>query len=94
MSDIERVMAESITPVERTSVDDCGKCVFYDFADVCRRVACTNSDNVFSVYWVAKDQKAVLNKDVADRIMRESADRVHKVSQAILAKQIEKQGGR
>lgn len=94
MSDIERVMAESITPVERTSVDDCGKCVFYDFADVCRRVACTNSDNVFSVYWVAKGQKTILDKGVADRIMRESADRVRMASRAILAKQIERHGGR
>ncbi len=89
---IEQVITENVTPKERVSVDDCEKCAFYNFADVCRRVACTNSNNVFSVFWAANRQDncghPVIDKDVMDYIAQESAERVFAASRAILVRQM------
>ena len=88
MLDIEQEIANNLTPRMRKSDDDCAVCALYNYANVCRRFACTNSQNVFSVYWVAKEHdehgKPVLDKDFINRIMDESARRVRVASRAIL----------
>lgn len=81
MEDIEKVMAENMVPQNRTSIDDCGKCTLYDFADVCRCVACTDSNNSMSVFWT------IDNINVINRLRNESAKRVFAASKAILSKQ-------
>ena len=80
MRDIEKVMMENMVPKKRTSVDDCAKCAFYDDADVCRCVTCTDSDNVMSVFWT------INNPNVINRIRNESAKRVLAISKTILLK--------
>ena len=97
MKDIEKVMAENVTPRERTSSDDCAKCVFYDFADVCRMVACHTENREF-ISWAAnrydKFGQPILDREVIDSIANESADRVLAASRAILTKHFDSGRGR
>lgn len=90
MTDIEKVIENNVTPKTRTSDDDCAVCALYNYADICRRFACTNSQHVFAAYWATNKHdehgKPVLNKDFINCIMNESAERVRFASRAILDK--------
>ena len=96
--DIERIIMENLTPNERVSDDDCGKCVFYNLPGIGRRFACTNSDNVFSVYWTSNRRdghaKPVLSDEIIDCIKCESAERLLAISKAIISKQYANKRGR